>query len=143
MKLFHKLFVVLILLACVYHATAQELPTRFYGTYVSNVCDECRWTLEEDGFGQWTVGFHSGKETVPVMWEPMIDSNGNLQEAVQGDNHGYALKVYYMAPLSEAVKGTMTFSTRDAGHSMVVLWYDESNIQLQFMSAINAFYEKH
>lgn len=125
------------------NVNAQELPTKFYGKYVSNVCNECHWTLNEDGTGVWSVGLYSGTERVQFIWEAMIDKNGDLQLAKQGSQTGYALKITYMTvPLSSNVKGTMISAQRDNPQAMGILWFDDQRIVFQFLAETNGFYGK-
>ena len=129
--------------AIVSSASAAELPGRFYGKYTSVNCSECFWVLNSDETGQWSVGLNSGRtEVVPVMWEPMIDDAGNLQTATKGDLKGYAIKIYFAGVMSEDVRGVMRTSTRDSATAMVVIWYNDSDEELQFMSETNGFYMK-
>lgn len=124
-------------------AVSQELPAKFYGKYVSNVCDECYWTFNNDGTGTWSVGLYSGTEKVPFIWEAMIDKNGDLQLAKQGEQTGYALKITYMTvPLSNQVKGTLISSQRDNAQAMGILWFDAERIVYQFLAKTNGFYGK-
>ncbi|MBU2526925.1 MAG: hypothetical protein KKC03_10040 [Bacteroidetes bacterium] len=121
----------------------QELPAKFYGKYVSNVCDTCHWTFRDDGTGTWSVGLRSGNEQVSFIWEAMIDKNGDLQLAKRGNETGYALKITYMSvPLSNDVKGTLISAQRDNAQAMGVLWFNDQDIVFQFLAETNGFYGK-
>lgn len=129
--------------AIVTSVNAADLPGRFYGKYTSVNCSECYWVLNSDETGQWSVGLMSGRtEVVPVMWEPMIDDNGNLQTATKGDLQGYAIKIFFAGVMSDDVRGVMRTANRDSGTAMVVIWYNDSDAELQFMSETNGFYMK-
>lgn len=122
---------------------SQELPSRFYGKYGSNICDECHWTFNEDGTGLWSIGLYSGTEQVSFIWEVMIDKNGDLQLATQGDQTGYAFKITYMTVrLSDNVKSTLTSSQRDNPQAMGIFWFNDQDISFQFLAKTNGFYKK-
>jgi hypothetical protein len=123
--------------------SSQDLPDKFYGRYVSNVCDACHWTFHEDGMGEWRLGLRSGNEQVPFIWEALIDKNGDLQLAKQGNDTGYAVKITYMTvPLSENVKSTLITSQRDNPQAMGIFWFNEQKIIFQFLAKTNGFYSK-
>ncbi|MDT8411254.1 MAG: hypothetical protein RQ875_02230 [Vicingaceae bacterium] len=122
---------------------AQELPQNFYGKYVSNICNECFWDFTSDDTGVWQTGFGNEIERVPFIWEVMIDSNGDLQLAKEGNNTGYVIKItYMMVPLSEKVKGILISSQKDNPQAMGIFWFNDESINFQFMAKTNAFYSK-
>ncbi|MDT8415897.1 MAG: hypothetical protein RQ735_11045 [Flavobacteriaceae bacterium] len=142
-KLHFTFFLVVGMCFFTLNVKAQELPTKFYGKYVSNVCDACHWTFKDDGTGTWSVGLRSGNEQISFIWEAMIDKNGDLQLAKRGNETGYALKITYMSvPLSNDVKGTLISAQRDNAQAMGVLWFNDQDIVFQFLAETNGFYEK-
>lgn len=124
-------------------AQSSQLPNEFFGTYVSNLSSDTYWTINSDGTGKYSAGFYGSSPIVtPITYEVMLNSDGHLSEAKQDGNTGYVLKVYWER-LDERVRKEFKNSEQDAENGMVIIWFNDKEMSLQFMLKLNAWYQKN